>query len=78
MLPDHAGALEYGSLARVAHDMPLIAIAPNDALIEKLKSNIQEVRARGGDLCVIAQAGTEIAKGECVYILSMPTNYGRL
>jgi glucosamine--fructose-6-phosphate aminotransferase (isomerizing) len=58
--------------------MPVIAIALNDALIEKLKSNILEVRARGGELCVIAQAGTEIAGGECVYILSMPKNYGRL
>ena len=58
--------------------MPVIAIAPNDALIEKLKSNIQEVRARGGELYVIADAGTEMVEGEGVHILNMPENYGLL
>ena len=56
----------------------LIAIAPNDTLIEKLKSNIQEVRACGGELYVIADAGTEMVEGEGVHILNMPENYGLL
>ncbi|WP_018412193.1 glutamine--fructose-6-phosphate transaminase (isomerizing) [Methyloversatilis thermotolerans] len=73
-----AGELKHGPLALVDRDMPVIAIAPNDALIEKLKSNIQEVRARGGELYVIADAGTEMAEGEGVHILNMPENYGLL
>ncbi len=73
-----AGELKHGPLALVDRDMPVIAIAPNDALIEKLKSNIQEVRARGGELYVIADAGTEMLEGEGVHILPMPENYGLL
>ena len=73
-----AGELKHGPLALVDRDMPVIAIAPNDALIEKLKSNIQEVRARGGELYVIADAGTEMVEGEGLYILNMPENYGLL
>jgi glucosamine--fructose-6-phosphate aminotransferase (isomerizing) len=73
-----AGELKHGPLALVDRDMPVIAIAPNDALIEKLKSNIQEVRARGGELYVIADAGTEMVEGEGVHILNMPENYGLL
>jgi glucosamine--fructose-6-phosphate aminotransferase (isomerizing) len=73
-----AGELKHGPLALVDRDMPVIAIAPNDALIEKLKSNIQEVRARGGELYVIADAGTEMVEGEGVHILPMPENYGLL
>ncbi len=73
-----AGELKHGPLALVDRDMPVIAIAPNDALIEKLKSNIQEVRARGGELYVIADAGTEMVEGEGLHILNMPENYGLL
>ena len=73
-----AGELKHGPLALVDRDMPVIAIAPNDALIEKLKSNIQEVRARGGELYVIADAGAEMVEGEGVHILNMPENYGLL
>ncbi len=73
-----AGELKHGPLALVDRDMPVIAIAPNDALIEKLKSNIQEVRARGDELYVIADAGTEMVEGEGVHILNMPENYGLL
>ncbi|WP_374341619.1 SIS domain-containing protein [Methyloversatilis sp.] len=73
-----SAALKYGSLVRVDRNMPVIAIVPNDALIEKLKSNIQEVRARGGELYVIADAGTEMVEGEGVHILNMPENYGLL
>jgi glucosamine--fructose-6-phosphate aminotransferase (isomerizing) len=68
------GALEYGPLARDGCDMPVTAIAPNDALIEKLKSNIQEVRARGGELSVIAEAGSQSVEGEGPLILNMSEN----
>ncbi|HEY9193161.1 MAG TPA: glutamine--fructose-6-phosphate transaminase (isomerizing), partial [Methyloversatilis sp.] len=73
-----AGELKHGPLALVDRDMPVIAIAPNDTLIEKLKSNLQEVRARGGELYVIADAGTEMEESEGVHILPMPENYGLL
>lgn len=63
---------------RGGRDIPVIATAPNDALIEKLKSNIQEVRACGDELYVIADAGTEMVEGEGVHILNMPENYGLL
>lgn len=68
---DHVGGeIRYGSLARVFHDIPVIAVAPNDALIERLKSNIHEVRARGGGLYVIADAGIEMVEGEGVHFSS--------
>ena len=56
-----AGELKHGPLALVDADMPVVAIAPNDALLEKLKSNLQEVRARGGELYVFADADSQIA-----------------
>lgn len=55
-----AGELKHGPLALVDKDMPVIAVAPNDVLLEKLKSNLQEVRARGGELYVFADADSEI------------------
>ena len=70
-----AGELKHGPLALVDKDMPVIAVAPNDALLEKLKSNLQEVRARGGELYVFADAGGEIAGSEGVHILRMPEHY---
>ncbi|GAB4181083.1 MAG: glutamine--fructose-6-phosphate transaminase (isomerizing) [Rhodocyclaceae bacterium] len=73
-----AGELKHGPLALVDKDMPVIAVAPNDALLEKLKSNLQEVRARGGELYVFADAGSEIAESEGVHILRMPEHYGLL
>ena len=73
-----AGELKHGPLALVDQDMPVIAVAPNDALLEKLKSNLQEVRARGGELFVFADAGSEIAESEGVHILHMPEHYGLL
>ena len=73
-----AGELKHGPLALVDKDMPVIAVAPNDALLEKLKSNLQEVRARGGELFVIADAGSEIAESEGVQIIRMPEHYGLL
>ncbi len=56
-----AGELKHGPLALVTPEMPVVTVAPNDALLEKLKSNMQEVRARGGELYVFADADTHIA-----------------
>jgi glucosamine--fructose-6-phosphate aminotransferase (isomerizing) len=58
-----AGELKHGPLALVDEDMPVIAIAPNDQLLEKLKSNLQEVRARGGELYVFSDKGSHIIQG---------------
>jgi hypothetical protein len=58
--------------------MPVIAVAPNDSLLEKLKSNLQEVKARGGELYVFADAGSEIPESEGVHILHLPEHYGML
>ncbi|MBC9072568.1 glutamine--fructose-6-phosphate transaminase (isomerizing) [Thauera sp. CAU 1555] len=73
-----AGELKHGPLALVDRDMPVIAVAPADELLEKLKSNLQEVRARGGELYVFADAGSEIPESEGVHILHMPEHYGML
>ena len=58
-----AGELKHGPLALVDAEMPVVAIAPNDALLEKLKSNLQEVRARGGELYVVADKDSAIKAG---------------
>ena len=58
--------MKHGPLALVDKDMPVIAVAPADELLEKLKSNPQEVRARGGELYVFADAGSEIPESEGV------------
>ena len=73
-----AGELKHGPLALVTSEMPVVAIAPNDALLEKLKSNLQEVRARGGVLFVFADADTRIERGEGVHVIRMPEHYGAL
>ncbi len=73
-----AGELKHGPLALVDTEMPVIAVAPADALLEKLKSNLQEVKARGGELYVFADAGSEIPESEGVHILHMPEHYGLL
>ncbi len=73
-----AGELKHGPLALVTEQMPVVTIAPNDALLEKLKSNMQEVRARGGELYVFADAGTKIVSSEGVHVIRMPENYGAL
>ena len=67
-----AGELKHGPLALVDADMPVITVAPNNELIEKLKANIQEVRARGGELFVFADKGTGIESGDGVTVLEMP------
>ncbi len=73
-----AGELKHGPLALVDKEMPVIAVAPHDDLLEKLKSNLQEVRARGGELFVFADADSEIAESEGVHIIRMPEHYGLL
>src|SRR5207237_189496 len=73
-----AGELKHGPLAIVTNEMPVITIAPNDALIEKLKSNMQEVRARGGELYVFADADTRIAPSTGVNVIRLPEHYGAL
>jgi glucosamine--fructose-6-phosphate aminotransferase (isomerizing) len=73
-----AGELKHGPLALVDAEMPVISVAPNDELLEKLKSNLQEVRARGGELYVFADAGSEIAESDGVHILHLPEHYGQL
>ncbi len=73
-----AGELKHGPLALVTSAMPVVTVAPNDALLEKLKSNMQEVRARGGVLYVLADADTRIGSEEGVNVIRMPENYGAL
>ncbi|MDR3214406.1 MAG: glutamine--fructose-6-phosphate transaminase (isomerizing) [Azoarcus sp.] len=73
-----AGELKHGPLALVDERMPVIAVSPADELLEKLKSNLQEVRARGGELYVFADAGCEIASSENVHIMRLPEHYGML
>ena len=73
-----AGELKHGPLALVDKEMPVIAVAPNDVLLEKLKSNLQEVRARGGELFVFADADSEIAASDGVHVLRLPEHYGAL
>jgi glutamine---fructose-6-phosphate transaminase (isomerizing) len=73
-----AGELKHGPLALVTSAMPVVTVAPNDALLEKLKSNIQEVRARGGELFVFADSDTRIASSEGVHVIRMPEHYGAL
>jgi glucosamine--fructose-6-phosphate aminotransferase (isomerizing) len=73
-----AGELKHGPLALVDKDMPVISVAPNDALLEKLKSNLQEVRARGGELYVFADANTHISPAEGIHIMHMPEHAGYL
>jgi glucosamine--fructose-6-phosphate aminotransferase (isomerizing) len=58
--------------------MPVVTVAPHDALLEKLKSNMHEVRARGGVLYVLADADTHISSSEGVHVIRMPEHYGVL
>jgi glucosamine--fructose-6-phosphate aminotransferase (isomerizing) len=73
-----AGELKHGPLALVTSAMPVVTVAPNDALLEKLKSNMHEVRARGGVLYVLADAGSHIASSEGLHVIRMPEHYGEL
>lgn len=73
-----AGELKHGPLALVDSEMPIIAVAPNDALLEKLKSNLQEVSARGGELYVFADANASITHAENIHVIRLPDNAGYL
>jgi glucosamine--fructose-6-phosphate aminotransferase (isomerizing) len=73
-----AGELKHGPLALVTAEMPVVTVAPNDALLEKLKSNMQEVRARGGELYVCADADTHMTSGDGVNLIRLPEHYGPL
>jgi glucosamine--fructose-6-phosphate aminotransferase (isomerizing) len=73
-----AGELKHGPLALVTDKMPVVTVAPNDTLLEKLKSNMQEVRARGGQLYVFADADTQIENDVGVHVIRMPEHYGTL
>ncbi len=73
-----AGELKHGPLALVTDAMPVVTVAPNDTLVEKLKSNMMEVRARGGELYVFADADTHIQASEGVHVVRLPEHYGEL
>jgi len=73
-----AGELKHGPLALVDRNMPVIAIAPRDALLDKLKSNLQEVRARGGELYVLADAHAGLSNGEGVHLVPLHDDAGIL
>ncbi len=73
-----AGELRHGPLALVDASMPVVVIAPNDALLEKVKSNMQEVRARGGELYVFADLDSHFAESEGVHVIRTPRHAGLL
>ena len=73
-----AGELKHGPLALVDSDMPVVVIAPNDSLLEKVKSNIQEVRARGGEMFVFADADSHFGASEQVHVIRTPRHVGVL
>ena len=73
-----AGELKHGPLALVTDKIPVVTIAPKNDLLEKLKSNMQEVRARGGQLYVFADSDTKIVSEEGIHVIRMPENYGLL
>ncbi|MET0683197.1 MAG: glutamine--fructose-6-phosphate transaminase (isomerizing) [Casimicrobiaceae bacterium] len=73
-----AGELKHGPLALVDAEMPVVAIAPNDALLEKLKSNLQEVRARGGELYVVADLDSHLQASEGIHVIRLPEYAGLL
>ncbi len=73
-----AGELKHGPLALVDEAMPVVVIAPNDALLEKVKSNIQEVRARGGQMFVFADADSHFGESDGVHVIRTPRHVGIL
>jgi glucosamine--fructose-6-phosphate aminotransferase (isomerizing) len=73
-----AGELKHGPLALVTEEMPVVTVAPNDTLLEKLKSNMQEVRARKGQLYVFADSDTQIENEPGVHVIRLPEHYGAL
>lgn len=73
-----AGELKHGPLALVDSSMPVVVVAPNDSLLEKLKGNMAEVSARGGELYVFADGDSAITSGEKIHVVRLPENYGDL
>jgi glucosamine--fructose-6-phosphate aminotransferase (isomerizing) len=73
-----AGELKHGPLALVDKEMPVVSVAPNDVLLEKLKSNLKEVAARGGELYVFADADSAVLAEDGLHILRLPEHYGLL
>ena len=73
-----AGELKHGPLALVDENMPVVVIAPNDSLLEKVKSNMQEVRARGGELFVFADQDSNFSESEGVHVIRTPRHAGVL
>jgi glucosamine--fructose-6-phosphate aminotransferase (isomerizing) len=73
-----AGELKHGPLALVDASMPVVVIAPNDTLLEKVKSNMQEVRARGGELYVFADLDSHFTESEGVHVIRTPRHSGVL
>lgn len=73
-----AGELKHGPLALVDAEMPVVVIAPNDSLLEKVKSNIQEVRARGGEMYVFTDADSHFSESEGVHVIRTPRHVGIL
>lgn len=73
-----AGELKHGPLALVDNEMPVVVIAPNDVLLEKVKSNMQEVKARGGELFVFADADSHFTESEGVHVIRTPRHVGVL
>ena len=73
-----AGELKHGPLALVDESMPVVVIAPNDQLLEKVKSNIQEVRARGGEMFVFADLDSNFSEAEQVHVIRTPRHTGVL
>jgi glutamine---fructose-6-phosphate transaminase (isomerizing) len=73
-----AGELKHGPLALVDNNMPVVVIAPNDSLLEKVKSNMQEVKARGGELFVFADADSHFKESEGVHVIRTPRHVGVL
>ena len=69
-----AGELKHGPLALIDEDMPVVTVAPNDDLLEKLKSNLQEVRARGGELYVFADPDVDFEDADGVHLMRMPVH----
>lgn len=73
-----AGELKHGPLALVDAEMPVVTVAPNDELLEKLKGNMEEVRARKGELFVFSDQGSNIEASEGIHVIKLPEHYGRL
>lgn len=73
-----AGELKHGPLALVDAEMPVVVVAPKDEMLEKLKANMQEVSARGGQLYVFADGGSAVTSSDGVHVLPMPEHYGLL